>query len=409
MTTSLPEVGVLEELLSVCYQASLMSEEERPVSFRLMLADPGRFPPEKGPPDSLQSLEFGERLPFTEDEIRRLSPAAEFHRSLIGVECAENGELQIWGLLQSGPGWVKASQGGRGGHPPLPDCPVVHVPSPGTVEVYCGEEPVARLEGGELSDFRLDAFASKWLLESFSSIREELDELHARAREQARSRQESWAPLKPDLARLIGQHTTRRVISVMRAAHHGGTVLLVPPELTDELSEENPYVSLKYPFPPGDSRRRFRSLLVGVMNRLAEVHGRGDAPYYPRSVGWEEYSASTDPVIATLEEAIFEVAHLIAALSSVDGAVVMTKRFELLGFGAEISGGLTEVETVGRALDLEGEWMAWEPTRSVGTRHRSAYRLAGAIPGAVAIVISQDGGARFVFRKDGTVTYWEQA
>jgi hypothetical protein len=46
---------------------------------------------------------------------------------------------------------------------------------------------------------------------------------------------------------------------------------------------------------------------------------------------------------------------------------------------------------VGRALDLEGEKVAEEDTGNVGARHRSAYRLAGALPGSVAVVISQDG------------------
>jgi DNA integrity scanning protein DisA with diadenylate cyclase activity len=44
----------------------------------------------------------------------------------------------------------------------------------------------------------------------------------------------------------------------------------------------------------------------------------------------------------------------------------------------------------------------------VGARHRSAYRLSSALPGAVAVVVSQDGGVRWVCQKDSRVTYWEQ-
>ncbi len=80
-----------------------------------------------------------------------------------------------------------------------------------------------------------------------------------------------------------------------------------------------------------------------------------------------------------------------------------------MGFGAEISGGLPAIKTVIRALDLEGEQGTKEPTDSVGTRHRSAYRLCGALPEVVATVISQDGGVRFVMRKDDSVVYWDQA
>ena len=65
--------------------------------------------------------------------------------------------------------------------------------------------------------------------------------------------------------------------------------------------------------------------------------------------------------------------------------------------------------TVRRALDLEGNEGEEEFTESVGTRHRSAYRLSLAIPEAVAIVISQDGGVRFVKNRNGIVTYWDQS
>ena len=95
--------------------------------------------------------------------------------------------------------------------------------------------------------------------------------------------------------------------------------------------------------------------------------------------------------LGDFDEAIFEMAYLIAGCAEVDGAVVLTKSFEVLGFGGEISGELPGVVAVRRALDLEGDEYEEEFTQSVGTRHRSAYRLALAVPDALAIVISQDG------------------
>lgn len=400
----LPSVPLLEELLSACYQASLMREEERPVTFRLVLGEPGVFPSEGGPPSGLHRLEFAEGRPLDEDELRRLSPAADYHRSLIGARTGGEGVPEVWGLVHSGPGWVRAFQGGRGSHAPLPPVLVVHVTGPGRLSIYRGDHLLARLEGGRLSGTTMDVFASRWLPESFAPVRAELTEIHRMARERAGG---SWAPLDADLTRLIHQHTVRRIISVMRATGHGGTVVFVPEELTGEFSGENRYVAFKHRFPEGEPRRRFRTLIVGVMNRLAEAHGAGEA--CQRAVGWEEYAASADEEVAALDEAIFEVAHLIAALSAVDGAVVMTRRFEVLGFGAEISGSLPDVKTVARALDLEAERVLEEPTEGVGTRHRSAYRLCHELKGAVAVVISQDSRARFIKWKDGRLTYWDQA
>ena len=73
-----------------------------------------------------------------------------------------------------------------------------------------------------------------------------------------------------------------------------------------------------------------------------------------------------------------------------------------------ISRRLPAVKTVARALDLEGESVIEEGAEEVGARHRSAYRLVGALPGALAVVVSQDGGVRFVSSRNNRVTYWNQ-
>jgi len=48
-----------------------------------------------------------------------------------------------------------------------------------------------------------------------------------------------------------------------------------------------------------------------------------------------------------------------------------------------------------------------ESVESVGTRHRSAYRLCNFVHDAVAIVVSQDGTVLVVKWHDGEVTYWD--
>jgi DNA integrity scanning protein DisA with diadenylate cyclase activity len=127
------------------------------------------------------------------------------------------------------------------------------------------------------------------------------------------------------------------------------------------------------------------------------------------SVDGDTYASLRDHELSTLQDAIFEMSQLIAALSEVDGAVVLTKRFELLGFGAEITGDLPDVHRVARALDLEATDFIAEPLIADGTRHRSAYRLCSRVPSALALVVSQDGGVRFVAHHNGQVTFWDHA
>jgi hypothetical protein len=404
-----PDAAALEGFFAACYQASMLREEERQVVFRAILAEPALFDPEGRPPEGLQRLAFPHSLPFDPRELRRLSVAADPQRTLIGVRPDREGSLRIWGLINSGTRWLRDIQGGRRAGAPLPPVPVVHVNAPGSIEAYKGHELVGKLQGGRLSGSRVDPFESAWLPGQFSRLLEEFTQRHELARNRARELSgERWAPLEPTLPRRVTERMMKRVISVLRDARHGGTVVFVPTESVGEPSGDDPYIDLRFRFADGPARRSFPDLVVDILNRLAQLYGRADHGQEPGVVGWEEFEATTDAQIETLDEALFETAHLIAGLAAADGAVVMSKQNELLGFGGMISGRLPAVKSVGRALDLEGEKVTEEETANVGARHRSAYRLAGALPGSVAVVISQDGGVRWVCQKGGRVTYWEQ-
>jgi hypothetical protein len=78
----LPAPEILETVLSTCYQASLLREEERPVRFRLILANAASFPAAAGPPNGLHRLLFSEPRPLSHHALRRLAPAVDFHRAL---------------------------------------------------------------------------------------------------------------------------------------------------------------------------------------------------------------------------------------------------------------------------------------------------------------------------------------
>jgi hypothetical protein len=190
----------------------------------------------------------------------------------------------------------------------------------------------------------------------------------------------------------------------MRNTHHGGTLLFLPPEGDGSLENLDGRVLPKYGFASEEPRRRFRTLIVALIDALAAAPPTHAAP---RTVGWQDYANSTDCEVARIDEAIFELAHQLVGLAAVDGAVVLDKRFQLLGFGAEIGGDLPAVRRVARALDAEGRAKVRESVESDGTRHRSAYRLCDLVHDALAIVVSQDGTVRFVKWHEGEVTYWD--
>src|SRR4051812_43575217 len=400
------DAATLEQFFSACYQASLLREEERAVTFRAVLAPPAIFPAGGMPPETLRALQFSPSLPFDANELRRLSVATDTRRTLIGVRRDDNGDLRIWGLVNSGSRWLRAVQGGRRAGTPLPPAPVIHVDAPGSMAAYRGDELVARLERGQLSGWRADPFVSQWLPEEFTQFSRDLMARHESAARAGEQSGDTWAALEPTLPRRIAERMMKRVIAVLRDARHGGTIVFVPVENAEGLCTDDPYIDVKYKFENAQPHRSFPDLVVDILNRLAQIYRRGTRRR--ESIGWREFEMTTDDQLATLDEALFETAHFIGALASADGAIVITKQHDILGFGGMISGRLPAVRTVARALDVEGHRVAEEGTDNVGARHRSAYRLAAAVPGAVVIVISQDGGVRFVAQKGGRVTYWEQ-
>jgi hypothetical protein len=166
-----------------------------------------------------------------------------------------------------------------------------------------------------------------------------------------------------------------------------------------ESSAKGP-LKLKYTFRDNEARFRYRTLLQRLFDALAK-HGDG-------SVDLQRFLAAETPDVIGVEQSIFELSRLVSGLAAVDGAVVLNKRFELIGFGAEVSGELPYPDTVQQALDVEGERRSPEAANSVGTRHRAAYRFVTAHPAGLAVVISLDGMVRFVANVDGTIVFWDQ-
>ena len=384
---TLPDLPQLEQVLSVCFQASLLREEGRPVTFRLALAGPEMFPAAAGPPAGLHRLVFGDSRPFDQHELRRLAPAAVFSRTLIGATVDRDRGPRIWGLIHSGAHWLQSVRGGRETLQAIPPVLIVAVSGAGRILVSVGTITIAELTNGTLISRGMDVFQTSWL-EEFMTVGIE-----------------SSATVDTRFRAVLACHILRRVFATIRGAQHGGMLILVPEQTSQQLLTAGDHIWVKYPFVEEEPRRRLRTLTAAIIHRLAAAHqGPADGP----AAGWAQYEMSDDPDLTAGDAALFEAAHLVADLTHVDGAVVMTTGLDLLGFGGEIAGDLPEVPRVMRARDLEGTEREWVRTDRVGTRHRSAYRLCHVVRDAVAVVVSQDGGLRFIRWHDGAVTYWEQ-
>jgi hypothetical protein len=148
----------------------------------------------------------------------------------------------------------------------------------------------------------------------------------------------------------------------MHAHGHGGTLLVVPGDT--ELWRE----SVVHPMP------------YAVRPRFSALADLAREPAERRGPEWD----------ADLNAAV----ELVAGLTAVDGATVITTRYELIAFGAKIAPrqGHFRVEQVAVTESIEdGVPVIVHPTRLGGTRHFSAVQFVGEQRNALALVASQDG------------------
>src|SRR5260221_213520 len=399
LLTYLPTDWQLRLLLDVAYHASLLREEQRPVTFRVLLGHPDDVVKPDQPTTALSGISFDRPRPCNEEEVRRISMAADFFRSLVAVAPYGDEKLKIWGILLSGTRWVSSVDGGRFTGYPLPTRVVIHALGPGRITVFVGHRRIAALSGGQLEAYAFDLFQSTWLRESFAGARKQMQ--HWLGQEET---DHPSVTVDVDLLRAVSQNIIRRTLSVVRNAKHGGTLVFIDPDDEADFTELGGPIRFKYLLAKSPHRTRYRQLFKSAVARLCQLA----AANHVQNIGWNEYQGFADRQLGELDEAFFEFAHFLGDLMAVDGALILTKQYEGIGFGAELLSEAPCLSSLRRAMDLEATILANESLDDVGTRHPAGYRLCDQHRKCLAIVISQDGSVRFVKNHNGTVTYWNQ-
>lgn len=380
---ALPEHAVLAQFLSVIYQASLLREEARPVECHVVLAPatqlaaPGRLA------TRAYVLGFGAPRPWSEQEIRRLSPAVARPETLLAVHQNAAGELALWGLLVTATPWNQLPEGGPPAPGAVPPVLVVHVQGPGTLTCYRGATRVLTLRAGRIDGHGFLQFPQAWSRGRFG----EMEAANA-----------DLGPAEFELIALLGVHVQRRAVARVRAGGHGGLLVFVPPGAVAELVAPGGLLRPKYPTQELGGTGQCAHLIRAVVARQRAL---GD-------LSWICYQQAPDPELRALATALDQFADLLADLMAVDGALVLTQNLAVVGFGVEIRAAHMALDYVYRALDLEGAHLQAEPADQGGTRHRAAYRLCRAAPACLAVAVSQDGGVQLVHHHAGQIIFWSQ-
>ena len=106
------------------------------------------------------------------------------------------------------------------------------------------------------------------------------------------------------------------------------------------------------------------------------------------------------------EDSAQDAARFIASLTAVDGAVILTDKLRIIGFGAEVRVIDSGTDTIYHATNEEGTAATGAPFTSYGTRHRSAFRFVEGMDPAVAFILSQDGGIKAATLVENRVVMW---
>ncbi len=392
----LPTELSLQTILDICYQASLLREEDDPVKCRVMIASQRECQVEHSQGvDGLHVVAFESLCDFSPQQIRKISPAINYYRSIICVDPVpqDDGRTVIWGMAVTGTGWIHLNETTVHEMTNLPYKLMVHILGPGHLVFSVGLQRIMETIAGEVLIDGFDPFRSKWLPQQFASFRNNLLE-----RLDAPPQLSTSVKLCDSFVRDVAQSIVRRTLSLVRSRGHGGMLIYLYDRNDPRLDN---WLRVRMRFSPESDVMRFERLITRLMRRTLEV-GMANGI---EMVRWRDFLQMRDFELGALHESLVEFSHFLADLMSVDGSLVLDREFRLIGFGGEILGD-SHVSVIDRAIDLEAEQTASERADASGTRHRSAYRLVSSVQETIVVVVSQDGAVRFVAHRGGKLVYW---
>jgi hypothetical protein len=364
-----PPRAHVTHMLNVAYHASLLDEESRPSRFRLAYCSPEHFDLHRGLNEPLVLVSS---YPLTVSNLVRLAPSADPGRALIGVQASNSGSLEIWGIANAGSSWCERLEGHERSSFPPPDCLIVSAVCKGTITLSRAGNTLLTLRKGSVE---FPSPPSLWEGVLFRDMRHAFEEATGH---------EGYAALMLSLF-------LERLLVQTRDSGHGGTFLFVPDLWNHADSDLRSRVSIKYRL---NDDHTWRLLSAHCAKEFEASELRDRLSKQSSSPVFVQY-AHVEDELADIRALVHDQVSLIAGMSAVDGAVIVTNRLRLLGFGAEVT-----VQRV--AGSLASELHTTPAARSAkhrfadfGTRHRSAFRFCSSHTGLIALIVSQDGAIRY--------------
>jgi hypothetical protein len=395
----LPADDILNNLLEVAYHSSFMTEESRRVRFSLI------FCPKDNEiiGNNYGKIEFDKNRNFSITEIFRLAPATDPSNVLIGTETNEQNQLKIWGLLNIGSSWRNFIRGETGSAFLPPGFLTVTSSEPGNLTISCAGITLIDLRQGRYFKPTSGIFNEGPVADFFKDTKElictdVLNNLDNEFYGQTVS-------IRDDFKK-APQGFIERVLFQIREKYHGGILIIVPDDFTLNDNRLNERVLIKYPCMLDRIWKDLVNKLVLNYKLFELMFSEEIGEKEIKSEIFHEYMFLNDK-LKKIDHELIDYTNFVSSLSEIDGAVIITDKLRLIGFGAEV---IVKIETPDMIRDAEdriGETGGYISIDSFGTRHRSAFRFSYSYENSVVFVISKDGSLRCVKRKGNDLILWQ--
>ncbi len=403
---SFPSDEHLQSILDVIYHSSFTTEELRKTAVRIAYVLPkdtqgkDNFLNTYDPP-----IKLSEVISYNVGELLKITPAFSPNYSIIVVAPnndvspikSEDNSLVIWGIMNIGQDYFNLINGKSSAAFALPNFLVIGVTAPGFLTMSTMGRVLLKIRNGQLVFPSINELSEsavgKHLADSAAQLYGDIcKKLNTKVYSNDDSNEHPYQVYYRTIANIMRQ---------TREHFHGGTFIIVPNELTIEDERLKDRINLKYKIQPLSIWDELVKEAVSNKKYFDKV--------FKKSITLSELkeNGKQDTIREGAEQKIFEYEFFVSKLSSVDGAVLLNQRLDILGFGGEITASSSSLQIVRKAHDAYGNKWTEVSIQSFGTRHRSALRFCSSYENACAFVISQDGSAKAIKRVGSHVYMWD--
>lgn len=372
----------IKAIMETVFLAGLKREEDRPVQVSVSLADPGIFPMEARVGENVV-LRLDKRLPFTVDALVKIAPAFDPITTGIAVwpTVKDPSILEIWGAVFS-------TRRGRNRFDALPfattplNILTISAVKAGSLSMARGGNIFARFQVGQFIEPTSTPFTASlmgWSL--LKVIKHHHGFKHFGTK--------YWRTYRDLIDRLLVEASKRS---------HGGTIIWLPEDI---LSNAQSWILPKYVLDHGPEGSTLPEQLCDLdLQRIARLQKAASD-----NSGSASQLHAMEEGILECKRHIVEHVELLASMTRVDGALIVTDHLRPISFGSVLVAPVWQGATIFGPEEKTATSVPVLLSR-YGTRHHSAVNFVGKCPGAVAFVVSQDGPIAGLTRKDEHTVYW---